>query len=210
MKNKIFTATLFVLVIFALATVAWSMSHYNNKPIQSPTLNEVSQTETEIISMEKPASFDGVEMVTYKSPYGYEITYPKAWVGVETKGERKIPIDDTLITFLSGYSIDPPLSQEQMKSLGPRMTSMLEIVVSSGEDLESVNKKIVAGKYGLKQTTDVILNGVHGIRAEEQYRANIYLEKGGMLYKITYFDSESLGVTKQEALWILSTFKIVE
>ncbi len=200
MKNKIFTATLFVLVIFALATVAWSTLR-DNKSTQSTTLNEVSQTETEIISMEKPASFDGVEMVTYKSPYGYEITYPKKWITILAPKE-------THPNLLEDYALYPKDIQ-----YGP--SPIFTIIV-----LKSSIKEYFKNQASIEKLTRISLNGSHGYR-HKSASSGLY----DPLHEVTFYvfpikenltrieywpNREYYPVTEEEALWILSTFRIVE
>lgn len=182
----------------AIGFTIW-LNTKNNEPETTnlpPTQDQPGDTtnvETLVISAEKPASFEGVEMLTYKSPAGYEITYPVNWVGKEVPAPAQS--DDTFIR----YTISPAEPSVDF-------SSMIVIRVRKTDKDIFQPDPTVGEKW-------VTINGRKGIfspgpSGTETY----YFVRNNMYYSILI--NEALifktGLNKQEALWVLSTFKVVE
>lgn len=201
--NKKTVSILVIAPVAILGVVVWSFFR-GDEPTQSPVPDGVNQTETEVISVDKPASFEGVEMVTYKSPYGYEITYPSAWI-------LKDVTDVFYKKVLNGIDIEPievvPYSDIDyliLISVENGSLSELKEQINSGDQL-------VRNIKNMSELEQVSLNGLLGLRKLlRDPSAYYFFEKNGKLYTINFFYDVSLKISKQEALWVLSTFKITE
>jgi len=186
-----------------LGVVVWNFLR-EDKSTQLPIPNEISRTETGIISIEKPASFEGVEMVTYESPYGYEITYPNTW-------NLKDKTNVFYKKVLSAVDIEP------MEVAPYRDIDYLMLISVEEGFLDDLEEQINSGEQAVRNIRNmselepVILNGSMGLRKIlRSPSAYYFFEKNGRLYGINFFYDPSLKISEQEALWVLSTFKITE
>lgn len=192
MRKKILIV---VLMLLALGIITWAVLRNLKIPNEDNQQQDITNTETITISPEKPASFEGVEMVTYKSAYGYhyEITYPKKWTAVLAPKESSNDLENYAI-----YPKDIPYGPSPIFTV---------IVLNSSMDGYFRNQT------SLEYLAKVSLNGIVGYRHKSAlHEATFYIfpinEK--TLIRIEYWPSEKYDVTEQEALWVLSTFKIVE
>lgn len=198
MKNKFLISAFFVLV---LGAVAWGVLRGQkiNKEVPPVTTEEKKPQnnpinfETITLSSEKPVSFEGVEMTTYKSSSGYEITYPKGWISVlAPKGTNP---------YLENYAIYP-------KDIPYGPAPIIDI---------SINKKTlnqIFSDLGIEQTTlqKVLVNNITGYKYQAKNHPSVsyFFEINDYTYRIVYWYSPEYGVSEKEALFVLSTFKITE
>lgn len=118
---------------------------YQKTPNENNKKNDITNTEPIIISPEKPAGFEGVEMMTYKSPTGYEITYPKGWSTVLAPKESS--------NDLENYALYP-----KDISYGPSPIFTIIVLESSVGDyfrhrsssIEDLKKVLLNGSSGYK------------------------------------------------------------
>jgi len=204
--NKRTVSILVIALVAILGIAVWGFLR-DNEPIQPHVPDEVNRIEEEIISVPKPASFDGVEMVTYKSPYGYEITYPSAWT-------LKDVTDVFYKKVLNAITIEPievvPFPYSDIDHL--MLISTEEGSLSELKEQINSGDQLVRDIKNISELEQVNLNGLSGLRKllRDPSAAYYFFEKNGKLYTIDFFYDASLKISEQEALWVLSTFKITE
>ncbi len=211
--------SMLIISIITIITVFFWLRPQNNTTVQlvipdatstSITTEAVSEEEVIDLIVEKPASFNGVEMVTYQSEYGFEITYPKEWQKNEFSRVPESPNEreDFSYSFTPDFYV--PESERHLYG-----------------DFDTEQKRlnpafwISVGDYYYKDTFSL-----HPEEGEEWYLINghksIYFTFGGV-HSYSFFENEkyyqirinsraiSLSrSTDEEALWILSTFKITK
>lgn len=229
MKNKILIFALFVLV---LGGVAWGMlrSQKIDKGVtpvtteEKNTQNNAVNLETITLPSEKPASFGGIKMVVYKNPHGYEVTYPADWdkLGLpDTYGDQR---DDTIHHYFSPYPVNEELHRLLLKPIG------CEDETSCDKYFEKYSKK----DYSLFETYIQMFNrgitlpdmqipdakkmhlifpdGAKGVMWTQNINKTRVIiiddTKKNYRYHITIGNPQEYGISQEEALWVLSTFKI--
>jgi len=210
MKNIITLA----IIIISVTTLAFFL--FNNRtpvsteeldkdvsfPATDPTDETSLETEPEEIfelKVEKPASFAGVEMVTYQSEYGFEITYPKEW----QKNYFNLSADNNNSKFNTYVLKTNTDNVNQKKAYMTIDTDYYE-----KEIIDSMNVSIsdkMAEKILVNKINGFYIYEINNIEAYIFYNVNkIYTIK---LINYTYSLSDS---EKEELLWVLSTFKITD
>lgn len=198
MKKKVLVIAL---LVFITGVIGWSVVYEpkttdNGKNQQKDGMN----VETVVISPEKPESFNGVEMVTYKSPY-YGITYPKEWVAILTPEESRS-------FLLESYAIYP-----KVIPYGPSPILNISVSKSSAEEY-------FKNQASIENLTKVSLNDSHGYR-HTSASSGLYDPLREVIFyvfpikenliRVEYWpNKEYYDVSEEEALWVLSTFKIAE
>ncbi len=199
MKKTIIS--MLIISIITIITVFFWLQPQNNTAVQpvipaatsTTATTETVVAEEEVINLvaEKPASFDGVEMVTYKSEYGFEITYPKEWAG------RLIPSGTS--PAVTEYYIYP----EEIP-YGPSPLFQISLYEQSLEEfmLEQYDKNL----------EKISINDLVGYKQDLNFDSSYsyFFSKNGILYRLILSYADEYNVTEVEALWILSTFKITE
>ncbi|MEK7094022.1 MAG: hypothetical protein AAB903_01630 [Patescibacteria group bacterium] len=192
----IFKVLPIITLILITAFGAVFFNFYGDRYFKDQTFSGVIQIS------EIPQSLKGVEMTTYKSSYGYEITYPKRWV---IKDITNVFYKRTLSTYMvMPEKINDPIVQDQV----------LTISVES-KTLKSFRDEVSEGKdIRIKSLNDLIpvaINGFNGFQKPfENQESFYYLESNKKLYSLHFHFDPSLRISKEEALWVLSTFKIVD
>lgn len=195
--------TLFIVSFVAVIMVFFWIGKPAPRVTVAPVATEATSTleTTEVtpeenvieITAEKPASFDGVEMVTYQNPHGFEITYPKEWVG-------RLAPENTSPAVLEYYIYPEEIPY------GP--SNLLQI------EMYNKSLEVFMERQGNKDLQPIIIGGQRGYLqpigsvGTKDYRY-IFLTENGF-YGIIMRDSKSFNASDAEALWILSTFKITE
>ncbi len=191
-----------VILLVMVSVVIFNFPHENKSPQQVPH-NQNNQIDTKVISIVKPDSFDGIEIVTYKSPYGYEISYPENWA-VSDVTDVYYKKDILNAYMFKSQEIADPYVQDQI----------LTIVVEKNT-LEGFKKDVDLKKdIRIKDSSDLLpvtINNSNGLyRPFENQESFYYFERNGKLYSLHFHYDPVLNITEQEALWVLSTFKILE
>lgn len=208
MKNKI--AIIILLVAGVAGAIFWKISQdgKSDKPNTAITQQQdVESPKTEVVSSQKPLSFEGVEMKKYRNPFGYEIEYPARWVA---KDVTKVYGDKVL----DAYEIKPrEISKQEIGD--PSIISQIAVITVEEKTLKSFTEEIKSGKNIFIENTSKLLpvnmNGMAGLYVPLKYpSARYYFEKNGKLYSIVFLYDSMMGISKEEALWVLSTFKIPE
>ena len=178
--------------IITSSAAVWNFLR-NNKPLQ-PVLNKTSQTETEIISINKPTIFEGIKMVIYKSPYGYEITYPSEWIARVAPKSKDSPNLEEYYIMPEDIPYGPsPLFQITVQNIS------LDEYFKTQASLDNLSK--------------ILLNNINGYRHQLFSLENNFsyvFSVNNRLFHIIYRLSPEHTITSQEALWVLSTFKITK
>lgn len=194
MNKKIISIGVILFAII-LSAIAWNFLR-SDESLQTSTTNEINQTEVEVISVEKPASFDGVEMVTYKSPF-FELTFPKKWK--KNEGFRSTE-DESFY-----YSVTPDILPS-LRIPGGLINPLLSIDVKNAKWDSFHPDPVLREKW-------IVINNKKGIYSPglEGTKAYYFLENG-KTYSIQVIDvlSHYNNISEQEAFWVLSTFKITE
>lgn len=183
-------------------------------PEQEEQLNLEQEEPIYELKVEKPASFAGVEMVTHKSEYGFEITYPKEWQKNESSGTRQIDGEKQFYY----YSFTPSFSEESKRRYGVNIEEMYNPAFS------------ITVRENHDDTPDLYLDPEY---VEEWWlingRKSVYYSFGGVdsyrffengkdysveiirrAIRLSRATDEEASWAGEEALWILSTFKITD
>ncbi len=188
---------------------------------ETPEITEVTEVasdiNTDIDNIEMPASFKDVEMTTHKSEYGFEVTYPKGWIFKDATESfyRKVSSHIFIRTFESSPydNIWEVISVTVEDSGKDSLEQGLQEYINKGYDPSSLKS--------LSELEEVNLNGNTGFKKVrrqikesliEDFEGNApyyFFLKNGKLYTIRYTYQPEQKITEEEALWVLSTFKIV-
>lgn len=194
MDKKIISIIVILLAII-LGSTAWNFLR-GNKSVQSSATNTINQTETKIISVNKPASFAGVEMMTYKNEV-FEFTFPKKW-----KKNEEFQSNKETNSF--HYSITPDVLYPSGVPEGS-MNPLFYIDIENTR-MNSFQPDPVLGEKW------IVINNKNGIYSPGMSGADAYyfLENGKLytVHIVTVF--RQYNISEQEALWVLSTFKIIK
>lgn len=202
MKNKKY-------LVIAIATVILLIIGFmflNNKnedkiifdlPNEETTIIDTDDIPTELLNPDKPASFANVEMTTYRSAENnYEITYPKSWTAIlAPKGTgTESDLEDYAI-----YPKDIPYGPSPILDIGI-YNETFEEFTKDMEDVEDFKKISLGGLDGFGSTSRL-----------GNYDVTHYifeLDNGKLMY-ISYWPNEEYEVTEEEAMWALSTLRVV-
>lgn len=192
MKNKILITILIAIV--AGVAILFLLQGKNGKITGIKDSNtQKHNNEATAISTKKPASLDSVEMSTYRSLMGYEITYPKAWISVlAPKGTSP---------NLEAYAIYP-------KEIYYGPSPIINILVSK----KSLHDLLLEMNTSTENLEKISINGFDGYRGLKTGHpsTDYFFEANGFTYRATYWYSPEYDISQEEALWVLSTFKITE
>ncbi len=201
MKNtKYVLILLFFIMLFILGfmflTPPSEEKNVSNPPDKETTIVPV-ESESQDLARVKPASFENVEMTTYRSAFGYnyEITYPKAWTAIMA------PIESMRKPRLESYEIYPINIP-----YGP--SPILDIDTSNGTLEDYFNEKLEIGKV-----TRVTLNNLKGYRSKAAADGSVHYAftlDDKTIISVLYWPNEEYDVTEEEALWALSTLRVVK
>lgn len=178
-------------IIVVGGAVVW-FSTKNRSPNDENANTQQNNAQITIISSEKPVSLVNVEMTTYKSPNGYEITYPKQWHSILAPQGTNPYVED--------YSIYP-------KEIEYGPAPLIKIMVSN----KSLQETFVELNLTPESLQKISINGKEGYKnPETTNKPNIdyFFESDGRVYRMTYWYAPEYGVSQEEALWVLSTFKV--
>ncbi len=201
MKN-----TKHVLILLFCVTLVISGSVFLNNPPEEKNVSNPPDKETTIVPVSsesqdlarvKPASFENVEMTTYRSAFGYnyEITYPKAWTAILA------PRESMHKPRLESYEIYPINI-----AYGP--SPILDIDISNGVLEDYFNEKLEIGKV-----TSVVLNDLKGYRSKAATDGSVHYAftlDDKTIISVLYWPNEEYDVSEEEALWVLSTLRVVK
>jgi hypothetical protein len=164
-----------------------------SKTEQSAITSKQSQVGENSIFMKGSKSFIDIKTTTYKSSYGYEITYPEKWGTVLAPKETH--------SYLEDYAIYPVEI-----SYGP--SPIINIVVSE-KSLSSVFREL---NINLADAEKILVNGISGYvyKSPNHPSVNYFFENAGRVYKVVYWYSSEYGIPEKEALDVLGTFKILK
>ncbi len=200
MKNKI---SIFILLTLVLGATAWGVLR-NQKatkeiiptPIEEKKpQNNTTNTETITLPSEKPASFTGVEMTTYRNEL-FELTFPKKWKKNETTLQKK---EDN--SFY--YSITPDI-------IYPRGIPKGILNPLFSIDVEDTDKKSLQPDASIGEKS-ITINKRTAVYFSGDGADAYYFLHNKKLYSIHMITGyETYDTFKEEALWVLSTFRIVE
>jgi hypothetical protein len=187
-----------VLLVLALMGVgAWFLT--GNTTTTVP-VEVISTTTSPIDTTDKEPSDTNI---SYQNPFGYEVTYPRAWVGEDVTA---VYADKDA---LSAYMITPKKIDDAYVQ-----TQILTIAVQN-KALETLKSEIIAKKNirarNLSELASTTLNGVEGLeRPFDGTESFYYFEKNGKLYSLHFHYDEATGITLDEARKVLATFKITD
>jgi len=218
------TITLTIIII-SVTTLAFFLSNNRtpvstaelDKDVSLPATDTIEETSPETepeeifeLKVEKPASFAGVEMVTYQSEYGFKITYPKEW----QSGPSELREIDRHENSLGRFTIVP----EEIR--GPvGITEILITVENSNSHSveEELQKQIINNFQYTRNLVDLVgfriinINHNKGIfKKITDVSAYYFFLKNSKFYIIDFYYNSEQQVTEDEALWVLSTFKITD
>lgn len=205
MRNKI---QILLLILAAAGFTIWLILKNGDPQTTDQSIPQnqpwdATDIETVVISAKKPSSFDGVEMVTYKSPAGYEIQHPAQWVSGDI---TKFYYNQNA---LNAYEIKPVEIDDRY------MDDQMVVITVENKTLNDLVEEIKSGKnIFVEKTTELLpvsINGASGLYIPlRNPSARYYFEKNKKLYSIVFLYDPMMNISKQEALWVLSTFKITE
>jgi hypothetical protein len=175
-----------LLLVVGIAFFTWHKAQapalsVSNTSEQTVSTNSVATSVPEIISADKPTSFEGVEMTTYKNPDGYEITYPKNWFEFnlpDTYGDQRIV---TAHHYISPSKINSELEGLLLKPMGcedggcqkyfskfvPIDYSLMDIYVKKFDSRSELNSV----EFQNAQKTELVLeSGVHAVMWTFNYK----------------------------------------
>lgn len=193
-----------LLILTLIALTGLSAYLYATKTPTADTLanKQPSESQVEVISSDKPESFENVEMVTYRSEYGFEIAYPENW----TVREQQILVHGG---YQGGeleeveYLIVAP---EDNGVVGSSRTDSVFIRIGAQAESEELPEPDLALREKLISINDHV--GIFSPAIEAPIDM-YYFWSAGMLYTIELYHASN-NTNEEEALWILSTFKIVK
>ncbi len=142
-----------------------------------------------------PESLKGVEMTTYKSEFGFEITYPKSWTRDEINFSQRGT--DEYVRYL--FDIDTDEDSDPFITISISKTDLNEVIKEFPRDIFIE----INGNKGVHTDFENGLNSYSFIEGDKYYSINVY--SNTIFNKPTY-----AGLHEDEMNWIISTFKIIE
>lgn len=163
-----------------------------------------NRTEPRVVSV---VDFDGEygqeSITTYRSPYGYEISYPEGWIG-----------DDITSVYYKKDALNVYMIKPQ-EVADPYVQDHIMTISVEEKTLENFKKEVDLGHdiriENFDELMPVSLNGLDGLyKPFENQESFYFFEKDGRLYSLHLHYDEAININKQESLSVLSTFKILE
>lgn len=167
-----------------------------SSPATSPSIPVVE------ITAELPESFNGVAMTTYKSPFGFEITFPKGWMSEErTIDQFAYRVDGEIAQFLVSPTMN--VTTREGVDYGPALSMM--IITENLSNKYRMSGYPPSGHVKINNLTWLYWTGEEGVTVYS-------LLANGKGYSIQINDRGlyDLGTSMDEMLWILSTFKVLK
>lgn len=176
-------------------------------PTNTGSENVIQEPSTGSLGAEKPESLTGVEVTTYRSQYGYDITYPLTWKAQSHDASLEDGVLDTWtltpveppeylnpLVVIVVYDVATDIYEGMYAGTGTNRT-LLEPYPSQGRFWIDVKD------IGRVYTTD----------SNEGVSVCNFL-KEGRRYHITLNDTflAKAGLSETELQWVLSTFKLTQ
>lgn len=184
------------LVVCALALISGALYFYHIS--YSPTEFEKSQPTPafEDTAVKKPESFKSVEMTTYRSEFGYEIAFPKMWKQKDYTSAYYQPAFE--VVSIIPKDIDDPYFHDALVTIIVQARTL--------EDFQ-ITKDVVVGDWSQFEPT--VLNGIPAFKKKLREPGAYYIfEHNGMLFGVDFQYDPLMDISEEEALWVLSTFRI--
>lgn len=198
-----------------LGASVWYMQFYNKSAhTDIPTENQPVSPDQEVqkpyipqemgeLKPPLPDSFKGVPMKTYRSDVGgFEITYPEEWDGKAITSKEVPSMNEFGEVLRYGISPKLPVDPESWR-FGPMIH-----IRSFTNDHQYKNNEDSIPPNGY-----ISINGIRAEYSTGEEGGSIYsFETNRKIYSIQINDSAIMHyrLHKEEAEWVLSTFRIIE
>jgi len=206
--NKKHIILIIILIIFTFTIIMWIVLKNQKTAINNVQINitdtnkkkdlfgSVANIGTIFISPEKPLSFEGVEMETFQNEF-FEITFPKKWRSNEII--RYITEDASF-----HYSITPDIIYTPGILEGSINPLFYIDVENTDQKFFSPDEMIGEKWFMIRDQKGLFSPGSSGANTYRLlYNNRIYSVH--MVTILRYYD-----ISEQEALWVISTFKITK